>query len=461
VNQILLGDCLDVLKTLPDESVHSVVTDPPYGLGTREPTADEIVAYLQGGELDHGGDFMGRDWNIPPVAVWQECFRVLKPGGHLLSFGGTRTFDLISIGIRAAGFECRDTIAQQFGVMCLEWIQGQGFPKSMNVRKALEKAGLSAEEAERWEGWGSALKPSWEPILVFRKPVNEGTVARQVLATGTGALNIDACRIRTSSDDPNHRPGVTATVHKTDSMFGVGGQRRGALPPGRWPANILLTHAPECKVTGVKRIPAPVINRFDDGMKPFGEAAGHRYTSEQTGDADGMEDVPVYECEPGCPVKALDGQSGVSRSLGGKSGGKFAGAVPYEGAFSGLNPGATAGGFGDTGGASRFFSQFEPDAPFVYSAKVSKAERDRGLSKGTNKHPTVKPLAVMQWLVRLVTPKCGAVLDPYCGSGTTCLAALEEGCCFIGIERDPESHHVAVLRTTREPDVFDTLEDLA
>lgn len=539
MNQILLGDCLDVLKTLPGESVHSVVTDPPYGLGTREPSADEIVAYLQGGELDTYGDFMGRDWSIPPVAVWRECFRVLKPGGHLLSFGGTRTFDLISIGIRAAGFECRDTVASQFGVQCLQWVQGQGFPKALAVQRALEKAGLSHEEAEQWSGWATAIKPSWEPILVFRKPLAESTVAKQVLATGTGAMNIDACRVRfrSTEDKASAFPGGVLTSRDvTGGGLGAGikdCERKvfeADRPAGRWPANLLLSHSSECKITGSKKVPAPVINRFDDGMKPFGDGAGHKYTSEQTGDADGMEEVPVYECEVGCPVKTLDEQSGVSTSLGGKSWGKFAGAVPYEDQFSGLNPGATAGGFGDTGGASRFFSQFEPDAadvpvyecadgcpvkeldeqsgmlvskwgrttarhsennsmfgmgvglpdsinkyvgevggasryfsqfepnaPFFYSGKVSKAERDRGLPKGTNKHPTVKPLAVMRWLVKLVTPKGGTILDPYCGSGTTCLAALEEGCQFIGIERDPESHQVAVLRTTREPDLFDEI----
>lgn len=530
MNQILLGDCLDVLKTLPDESVHSVVTDPPYGLGTREPTSDEIIAYLQGGELDTSGDFMGRDWSIPPISVWRECLRVLKPGGHLVSFGGTRTFDLISIGIRAAGFECRDTIASQFGVQCFQWLNGSGFPKALSVQKALEKAGLSAEEASSWEGWATALKPSWEPALIFRKPLAESTVAKQVLATDTGAMNIDACRVGVQTRTNSSKP-------RAERTSGPGSKQTGGMTQGtetvvhnhgRWPANLLLTHAADCKITGTKRLPAPVINRFDDGMKPFGEGAGHAYTSEQTGDADGMEEVPVYECEVGCPVKALDGQSGPAggapgirnnsacetnvakgreyartsqgySDAGGAS--RFfsqfesdAAEVPFYECADGCpvktldeqSGHTTSGvrhdmrasalgrmnddswkpqvtprnGFPDSGGASRFFGQFEPDAPFFYSGKVSKAERDRGLPKGTNKHPTVKPLAVMRWLVRLVTPKGGTVLDPYCGSGTTCLAALEEGCRFIGIERDPESHQVAVLRTTREPDLFDELAGL-
>jgi site-specific DNA-methyltransferase (adenine-specific) len=134
LNVILLGDCLTILREIPGESVDAIVTDPPYGLGAKEPAIEAIIQYLQGGVLDTAGDFMGKDWQIPPVAVWRECFRVLKPGGHLLSFGGTRTFDLISLGIRAAGFENRDTLATMFGGV-LSWIHGQGFPKSHSFLK--------------------------------------------------------------------------------------------------------------------------------------------------------------------------------------------------------------------------------------------------------------------------------------------------------------------------------------
>lgn len=691
-NQILLGDCLDVLKTLPDASVDSIITDPPYGLGTREPTGEEIVQYLQGGDLDTSGDFMGKAWSIPPVAVWRECYRVLQPGGHLLCFGGTRTFDLISIGIRAAGFECRDTIASQFGVQVLKWIQGQGFPKSLNVKSALEKMGLSPEESAAWSGWGTSLKPCWEPIIVARKPIAESTVAKQVLATGTGALNIDACRVQTSSADLAEMTGRSGA--SSENAF-PGASDAGIWGPkssGRWPSNVLLTHAPGCRRTGTKKVDAPVINRFTDGAKPFGNGAGHEYVSEQQGDAEGKEEIAVYECvephtielakikgwcldithagfdeilggfdhlqslladthtldtestqsnvpacallasslqgskgdcpacsrfygeqflllqeaaraslqqlgdalelaldrvrllrhnqrhqhddlltnggaslgsskceniasskslgssfsvgetpshtldielegclnerlnEPlpnntlqssmfggvrrvssfvhcnacndtelrlffreslalasrflpgcvsirtfmvsGCPVKALDEQSGYSVSVSAHRGRGHTSEGSHEGWKRQAHEGyvSTVRGHDDVGGASRFFPQFEqPDAPFLYCAKVCKRERDDGLPKGTNKHPTVKPLALMRWLVRLVTPKGGTVLDPYCGSGSTLVAAIKEGFQYIGIERDPEFHQVAELRVaaaTPQPDVFDELEQL-
>lgn len=511
INQILLGSCLEILRTLPDASVDCVVTDPPYGLGTREPSLDEILAYLQGDALDTGGDFMGADWTIPPVAVWKECLRVLKPGGHLLSFAGTRTMHLIAMGIQVAGFQCRDTVATQFGTTVLQWLYGQGFPKSLNISKALEKRGAPPEVVERWKGWGTALKPAWEPVLVFRKPL-EGAVLDQVLLSSTGALNIGATRVATGD-----QISVTGQGFKTDKYGGVIGRGAPTLTgkswaldqAGRWPANVLLVHSTGCKVVGSKKVQAPVINRFDDGMKPFGDGAGHAYTSVQTGDADGMEEIPVYECEDGCPVKLLDHQSGELRN-GGHLRESATQKITDDLYHSGFTRVQDTNFAGDTGGASRFFGQIQPDAPFFYTSKVSKAERNKGLvsrffregmvalnieelseegaevinsgwpegllspfalgqdglplqfekdsvpepllqffedvTKAGSPHPTMKPLALMQWLVKLVAPKGSVVLDPYCGSGTTCIAALEADCNFIGIERDPRFHEVAVRR---------------
>lgn len=590
-SQILLGDCLDVLKTLPDASVSSVVTDCPYGLGTREPTVEEIIAYLQGADLDHGGDFMGHKWSVPSVAVWRECYRVLQPGGHLLSFGGTRTWDLISLGIRAAGFENRDTIASFFGVTHLEWLQGSGFPKSLSIQKHMEKMGLSPQEIEQWRGWGTATKPSHEPILVFRKPIAESTVAKQVLKTGTGAINIDGCRVRTSTADLSEMQGRSGA--SSENAFPGAGDA-GIWEPkssGRWPSNIVFSHSPNCTRVGSKKVDAPVINRFTDGAKPFGNGAGHAYESEQRGDADGKEEIAIYDCQDGCPVKTLDEQSGdrpvsgtakagnthVQRSMGyhgplgradsqattalpNDSGGasrffpqfdqdqepsyecqegcpvkalddqsgvlKTSGGVlnragigfhemakgnqsyvpPSEGGASRFFPqfecvegcpvkelGEQSGerhggahsrnatlrdssyakgadqpfvsrGHEDEGTAARFFPQFEQlEAPFMYATKVSKSERDAGLPKGTNVHPTVKNLALMRWLCRLVTQKGGTILDPYAGSGTTLVAALKEGFNFIGIERDPEFHRIATMRVEAaapKHDIFDDMEDL-
>jgi len=542
LNQILLGDCLEVLRTLPDESVDSIVTDPPYGLGTHEPTVDEILLYLQGSQLNTGGDFMGHDWFIPSPAVWRECYRVLKPGGHLLSFGGTRTFDLISLGLRAAGFENRDTVASQFGVTTLQWVHGQGFPKSLNVGKTLDKMagaerkvigrksdpryqyefrGTSAapmgnvdprrerqdhalltepatEEAKQWEGYGTALKPSWEPILVFRKPLEKPTVAENVLEHGTGAYNIDACRIGKTG-------GMTkptlSSGEKRDRWDGNQPVGKGAWKEtgGRWPANLILTHAEECKVVGTKKVQAPVINRFTDGMKPFGDGAGHEYEQTQTGDEEGMEEISVYECVDGCPVKMLDKQSGWLHAHGNIKDHKSL----DEGMFGRGNVKRPKVGYvSDAGGASRFFGQIQPDAPFKYAGKVSPKERSGWLTKNkpefpfvalrenlseeekervftewpdhyntnpediqpqnyipeelqeffelapedTNPHPTMKPLKLIEWLVKLVTPKDAVVLDPYCGSGTTCIAALASGCNYIGIEKDTLFHEIANKR---------------
>lgn len=206
INTIVLGECESVLRTLPDECADAIVTDSPYALGTREPTSEDIDRYLSGARLDTGGDFMGYDWELPPVSTWRECLRVVKRGGYVVSFAGTRTWDLMDLGMRASGLTDENTFVSKFGSNLLQWVQGQGFPKSLNIAKAIRKlegvpeqkqphldcdgmpliARLAAqgrneiiaaenaklpisEAAKKWEGFGTALKPSWEPILVFRR----------------------------------------------------------------------------------------------------------------------------------------------------------------------------------------------------------------------------------------------------------------------------------------------------
>jgi DNA modification methylase len=375
MSDVLHGDCLEIMRGMDASSVDAIVTDPPYELG-----------------------FMGKGWDASGIAfnveVWRHALRVLKPGGYLLAFGGTRTYHRMTVAIEDAGFEIRD---------CIGWHYGTGFPKSLDVSKAIDKAAGAEREvvgfdpiaakrtpkfgtstfsdykgqtgdvtaaatdaARQWSGWGTALKPAWEPVVVARKPL-EGTVAANVLKHGTGAINVDACRVE------------------------------GA----RWPANILLTHAPDCS---------------DEG------------------------------CAPGCPCAAMDASSG-----------------------------------GD--GASRFFNRLAIEAddlvPFFYTPKASRSEREAGCAElpervppaveaqgdfgksglnspragagrtaaaVRNHHPTVKPISVMEWCIRLVTRDGALVLDPFCGSGTTGAAAVRLGRRFIGCEQSAEYVEIARAR---------------
>jgi site-specific DNA-methyltransferase (adenine-specific) len=426
--RVFSGSCLDRLRELPDESVDAVVTDPPYGLSNTDPAhvSDALVRWVSGERdfIPEGKGFMGKAWDafVPPPAVWDECLRVLKPGGHVLAFAGSRTFDLMALSIRLAGFEIRDSVA---------WLYGSGFPKSLDVSKAIDKAagaerevltetvsdifgereetveivagktsiwnedgkgGNSAAtvpatlEAQKWQGWGTALKPAFEPVVVARKPLI-GTVAENVLAYGTGGLNIDGTRIGTE----------------------------------------LVT-----------------INTFDDGAKPWGNASGEAYTSRQS-HGRWPSNVMLDEFTAGL----VDEQSGVTRS---QSGGMSA---RETASVYGAHKSTPRTGHDDSGGASRFF----------YVAKASKRDRNEGLegleekresdrvkddgvggdnprnrsnNTKTNFHPTVKPTDLMRQLVRLVTPPGGVVLDPFTGSGSTGKAAILEGFEFIGVELTDE-----------------------
>jgi DNA modification methylase len=415
------GDCIEVMATLPDNSIDSIVTDPPYGLefmgkewdapwkqtgavikdpatergGFQDgaggnPYSRSRIEYGRGGDASYG-------FQLWFTEVATECLRVLKPGGHLLAFGGTRTYHRLAVAIEDAGFEIRDSMM---------WLYGSGFPKSHDVSKAIDKAagaervrivehaGISGslsgprinvidagapatDSAKQWHGWGTALKPAHEPIVVARKPLI-GTVAENVLEWGVGAMNIDGCRVGMGAEyDPTKVQRQQSSDWTIDRAFGAIGLVGKEIPTynskGRWPANVVLSHTIFCDDT----------------------------------------------CADGCPVGELDRQSGVSKSTGGRIGKKSQSNVSIvpAGEYEAGDP-----GFGDTGGASRFF----------YVAKANKRERPNvdGVA-----HPTVKPLALMQWLVRLVTPAGGTMLEPFAGSGTTVEAALLEGCNVLAIEK--------------------------
>lgn len=472
------GSNKDILPTFPDASFDSIVTDPPYELG-----------------------FMGKGWDSSGIAydveVWRECLRVLKPGGYMLAFGGTRTWHRIAVAIEDAGFEVRDSIA---------WMYGSGFPKSMNVANAIDKArndqdevlavtsrladladaagitrrrideamgtsdmggwwlsrirgraaiasvenwgrlrelipgaaqldgevwrlngrkgaageawadreiighvqdrrgdgtviGLghsgeiaraTSEAARQWEGWGTALKPAFEPIIVARKPL-AGTIAANVLAYGTGAINIDACRVPASDSQLAEKyASVQNAGARANSVYGADNRDRAGSEPhagGRFPSNVLLDQSQAAE---------------------------------------------------------LDAQSGVSKSRIGKPRGASAGA--------GWGMTATGAEYDDEGGASRFFPTFR------YVAKAPGAERPEvdGVA-----HATVKPLDLMRWLVRLVTRRGGHVLDLFAGSGTTGEAALLEGmkCTLIELEADHLPLILARVRKPLQPSMFGDWEE--
>lgn len=391
--------------------VDAIVTDPPYDLtsarpgGRSEATRGKVM-----------GGFMGLRWDGTGVAfdpaTWEIALDILKPGGHLLAFGGTRTYHRLACAIEDAGFEIRDQIG---------WVYGSGFPKSLDVSKAIDKAAgvagtfgapksaahaawidrgrmrgddghegyqrpwMADEEAvernarqympgsdaaRQWAGWGTALKPAWEPIVVARKPLSEGNVAANVLKHGTGALNVDACRIEPTGESRERIDESSQERRYTDSggaNFAAKPGIRGGDPLGRWPAN--LAH-------------------------------------------DGSEEV--LEFFPNAP-----GQSGAitgkEPSAHGLSGNMY-------GTASLATTRAACEPRGDAGSAARFF----------YCAKADQSER------AASKHPTVKPLALMQWLVRLVAPRGALILDPFAGSGTTVEACMVEQMRFLAIEREAE-----------------------
>ncbi|HMJ01825.1 MAG TPA: DNA methyltransferase [Conexibacter sp.] len=590
---IVEADCIDAMRAMPDCSVDAVVTDPPYGIGFMGHEWDQpgfAGAPRGGGRRGHRSNFSrrgdaavgetassrapaGRD-DLSATAnqrfqawceAWgREALRVLKPGGHAVVFGGTRTFHRLTCGLEDAGFEIRDTLA---------WMFGSGFPKSLDVSKAIDKAGgdplawrtfarayaeaveasplshadidrelgirssscywarrdhrggmpprrhwervrellglppefavlydeaerevigqrttgigtgsgivrvindgnrdLTAPataDAEQWDGWGTALKPGYEPIVLARKPL-AGTVAATALAHGTGAINIDGCRIATSAADAAamERCNTPDCGRMQSGSSPIGTFERasssGALDTqkGRWPANVVLSHTPDCVLVGERPVRGNGHTPSSRAPSTFGRP-GQDAVAERSFDG---ELVEAWECAPGCPVGMLDEQSGELKS------GFMAGETEREGLGyrGGLGCLVRHDTIGDRGGASRFF----------YCAKTSRAEREAGLealdaverSNGNkwtdrdyrveagerpetaeagprrNTHPTVKPVDLMRWLLRLVTPPGGIVLDPFAGSGSTVCAGACERIAVVGIEREPGYASIARAR---------------
>jgi DNA modification methylase len=448
------GDCREVMATLDAESVDAIVCDPPYGLTSGKKGGsgvagqhDEKKPFGRASQVNVGG-FMGMKWDngVPGVEFWTEALRVAKPGAHLLAFGGTRTYHRLACAIEDAGWEIRD---------CVMWVYGSGFPKSHDISKAIDKAAGAEREvvgpnpwnhvrnhnpeawngatrtqdgsygstgsgqsditapatdaARQWSGWGTALKPAWEPIIVARKPL-VGTVAENVLRHGTGGINVDGCRVggplayasggfpeRTNRPE---REGREESGGRAWARAGEGVAHREVA--GRWPANLIHDGSEE------------VVGLFPD--RDGAVSNGSKGTTGSNG---------IYN----------EGWGAVAQK-----------------------PGRA-----DSGSAARFF----------YCAKASKADRDEGCegleakvnpelcdtgyesptrmdgkpcATQRNHHPTVKPTALMRYLCRLVTPPGGIVLDPFTGSGSTGKGAVLEGFGFIGIEREAEYVEIAKAR---------------
>ena len=505
--QILNGDSLEVLKQFPDNYFDAVVTDPPYGLG-KEPNAEEMLqAWITSGYLEvKGSGFMGKEWDafVPQPIFWKEVFRVLKHGGHIVAFFGTRTYDWGVMSMRLAGFEIRD---------CIQWIYGSGFPKSHNISKAIDKMygaerevigeikrgdvekakqngsgylsdpanrnnekqfgyGVeqitlpSTEQAKKWEGWGSALKPANEPIVLARKPLEKGlSIAENVLKNGTGGINIDATRVGLSEGDDSRLGGNGSW--KTDKSAknvyegGYEGKEIESSALGRFPANLILTHHLECECIGTKKVKSDAhhTHKYNgkktlyDGSWKDGEDMGNKFADEN-----GEETIESWNCHEDCPIKIMDEQSGESKSQRSERGNILTNQV--YGKYNEQEN--TLRGHSDKGGASRFF----------YVAKASKKERNKGLegfeekviegrdegqdernvaykprpTPMANIHPTIKPVALMRYLVRMITPPNGIVLDPFNGSGTTGVACKVEGFNYVGIELDAEYCKISEAR---------------
>ena len=415
---ILNGDCIEEMQKLIDDGVQvdSVVTDPPYELG-----------------------FMGRSWDSTGIAfqkeTWELAYKLLKPGGHLLAFSASRNYHRMAVAIEDVGFEIRDQMM---------WLYGSGFPKSMNVGKAFDKKLGNSE----WEGWGTALKPAHEPIVMARKPLSEKSIVDNVLKHGTGAINIDECRIEgNDAKYPDTNPDFKDIGKQSKEAIGIDKLSFGQTE-----------NAKRKKVVRKPRNESGVWTDGNSGMK----AEGTQYA-----DADPKGRFPSNVMHDGSDVVQDIFPNTKSSPVGFKGvGWKHSGNTKDE-----MTDLQYQNSFNDKGSAARYF----------YCPKVSKAERNKGLDNfkiektkgggGTsnntwyeddvnaasgkfgsekapskNIHPTVKPQKLMQYLCRMVTPKGGIILDMFMGSGSTGMAAKDEGFDFIGIEKEKEYFKIAEAR---------------
>ena len=439
------SDCITKMQEMINDGIQvdSVVTDPPYELG-----------------------FMGKSWDSTGIAfqpdTWKLAYQLLKPGGHLLAFSGSRTYHRMAVAIEDAGFEIRDQIM---------WLYGSGFPKSLNIGKALDKKlgnkrtslGTKIKKAgdmrsgnydkggdyddieleitkgdSEWEGWGTALKPAHEPVVMARKPLSEKSIVDNVLKHGTGGINIDASRIEGDVKHPDSNPDFRDQGKKSKEAIGIDKLSFGQV-----------TGAKRKKTQRKPRSKEGVWTEDNSGMK----AAGSEFA-----DADPRGRFPANVMH--------DGSDAVQEIFPNTKSGKDKNPTTKNvSGFFGQDMGyySKEANYGDEGSASRFF----------YCPKVSKSERNDGLDafpeklSGTNAkgyvgdgihdheprnvmnrntHPTVKPVELMKYLCRMVTPKGGIVLDPFMGSGSTGIAAKDEGFDFIGIEMEEEYFNIASSR---------------
>lgn len=513
---VVNADCLEAMKKMPDNCVDAVVTDPPYGLS-----------------------FMGKNWDhgVPGVEFWKEALRIAKPGAHLLSFGGTRTFHRIACAIEDAGWEIRDTIM---------WVYGSGFPKSMDISKAIDKKlgaertevvgtrhrnvkpfddgngwnsnnttgdyqymAPASEEAKKWSGWGTCLKPAYEPVIMARKPL-EGTVADTVLKYGTGGINIDECRVpyKSDADKDSAKPQGVATA-KVGALAGglENDNARTTFTPkqtnGRFPANIIhdgsdevVSLFPESNGGAFpKSSNTPAGKHYEGG---WGKVDNGERKEMDSGSAARFFYTIKPECEPVImarkPIEGTVADNVLKYGTGGinidecrvpsdkpvvihspakdtlyDSGhkdmgtwtdnrGRFPANVIHDGSEEVLElfPDNVKGGtWNNTKGARHFENNGKPTeytnkgsdnsvgsaARFFYCSKASKSEKGKD-----NPHPTVKPLELMKYLIKMVAPKGALVLDPFMGSGSTGVAAVQIGRRFIGIEKEEEYFNYAKKR---------------